>query len=239
MGFGVLTLPLITLFLVTFEPLIGLGVEAFGVFVVTLLVVVGGHAVQRRIEVLGLRIHALVRLLERERDATTLQVNINDLDQHLFVNLHDLLGQFNVADGQFGNMNEALDAVFDAHKRTERNQLRHLARDDLPDGVGACEGLPRVFLSSLERQRYAFAIHVDVEHLDRDFLTHFDNLIGVVDVLPGKFGNMHEAIYAAQVDERTKVDDRRNHTGAYLTLLQLLQEGGAHLGLGLFEPSAA
>src|SRR5213078_832962 len=48
---GVLLLPLLALRLVPFEPLAGLGVEALGVDVVALLVVLGRHAVQRRVEV--------------------------------------------------------------------------------------------------------------------------------------------------------------------------------------------
>src|SRR5690348_14702060 len=65
---GVLLLPLFALGLVAFEPLPGLGVEALGVDVVALLVVLGGHAVQRRVEVVPDRLadRALVRLLERQ-----------------------------------------------------------------------------------------------------------------------------------------------------------------------------
>src|SRR5690625_720128 len=236
--FSVLTLPLFALGFVTFEPLVGLGVEALGVLVVALLVVVGRHAVERRIEVFGLRIHTLVGLLERQRDAAAFQVDVDDLDQHLVVDLNNLFGQFDVADSQFRNVNETLDAVFDAHERTEGNELGDLAGHNLADGVGAREGLPRVFLRCLKRQGNAFAVHVHVENLDGDFLADFDNLVGVVDVLPGQFGDVHETVYATQVHECTEVDDRRDHTGAYLALLQLLQEGGAHLGLGLFQPGA-
>src|SRR5512140_2627197 len=47
---GVLLLPGLALLLEALEPLVGLRVEALGVLVVTLLVVLGGHAVQGRVE---------------------------------------------------------------------------------------------------------------------------------------------------------------------------------------------
>src|ERR1035438_1946345 len=47
---GVLLLPLLTLLLVTADPFVGLWVEALGVLVVAGLVVLGSHAVHRRVE---------------------------------------------------------------------------------------------------------------------------------------------------------------------------------------------
>ena len=110
--------------------------------------------------------------------------------------------------GELGDVHEALDAVGDADERTERNELRDLARRDLADRVGAGEHLPRVLLRRLERQRDALAVEVDVEHLDGDLLADLDDLGGVLDVLPRELGDVHEAVHAAQVDERAEVDDR-------------------------------
>ena len=119
------------------------------------------------------------------------------------------------------------------------HQLGDLARHDLTDLVGAGEVLPRVFLGGLERQGDALAVHVDVEHLDGDLVTDGDDLGRVVDVLPGQLGDVHEAVDAAEVHERTEVDDRGDDTLADLTLLELGQEAVANLGLGLLEPGTA
>src|SRR5450631_2281864 len=147
---GVLTLPLDLLLLVTRKPLVGLGVEAVGVDVVSGFVVVGRHAVERRVEVaVGCaRVAAgvLVRLLQRQADPTTLEVDVDDLHEDLVADLHDLLGDFDMPLSQLGDVHETFDALFDAHERTERNQLRDLAWHDLTDRVGARERLPRVFL---------------------------------------------------------------------------------------------
>src|SRR5206468_1819368 len=91
----------------------------------------------------------------------------------------------------------------------------------------------------LQRQRDPLAVHVDVEHLDRDLLADLDDLAGVVDVLPGQLGDVHEAVDAAEVDERAEVDDRGDDALADLALLQLGQEVLADLALRLLEPGAA
>ena len=119
------------------------------------------------------------------------------------------------------------------------HQLGDLAGHDLADLVGAGELTPRVFLRRLERQRDALAVQVDVEDLDGDLLADLDDLGRVVDVLPGQLGDVHETVDAAEVDERTEVDDRGHDTGADLALGELVEELAADLGLGLLEPRAA
>src|SRR6185312_4226402 len=113
------------------------------------------------------------------------------------------------------------------------------AGNNLAQRVRAGEGLPGVFLRSLERQRNTLAVQVHFEHLDGDFLANFDNLGRVVDVLPGQLGNVDEAVYAAEVNECTEVDDGGNNAGTNLALFQLVEERGANLGLGLLEPGTA
>jgi hypothetical protein len=61
----------------------------------------------------------------------------------------------------------------------------------------------------------------------------------VVDVLPGQLRDVHEAVHAAEVDERTEVDDRRDDALADLALVQVVEELVRDLGLGLLEPGAA
>ncbi len=59
----------------------------------------------------------------------------------------------------------------------------------------------------------------------------------MIDVLPRQLADVHQAIHtAAKIHEGTEVDDAGDHTGTNLALLQLLEEGGAHLGLGLLQP---
>src|SRR3954451_5871625 len=74
---GVLALPLLLLSLVPGKPVVGLRVEALGVDVVALVVVRRGHAVEGRVERVALRLAGLVGLLERQRDAPTLEVDVD------------------------------------------------------------------------------------------------------------------------------------------------------------------
>ena len=57
------------------HPLVRLRVEPVRVLVVAGLFVLGEHSVERRVELRALGVDALVRLLQRERDASTLEVN--------------------------------------------------------------------------------------------------------------------------------------------------------------------
>ena len=110
---------------------------------------------------------------------------------------------------------------------------------DLTDRVGAGEDLPRVLLGRLERQRDALAVEVDLEDLDGDLLADLDDLAGVLDVLPRELGDVHEAVHAAEVDERAEVDDRGHDALADLALLEVVEEGRTRLALRLLEQRAA
>src|SRR5699024_714476 len=199
------------------------------------------HAVERGIErgVVALRVDALVRLLERERDAATIEVDVDDLDEDVLVDGDDLLGQIHVALGQLGDVHETLDAVLDAHERAERHQLGDLARDDLAERVGAGDQLPRILVGRLQRQGDELAVEVNVEDLGRDLRAHLDDLGRVVDVPPGQLGDVHQAVDAAEIDERAEVGDGGHGALADLPLLQGLQEVRTDGGLRFLEAGPA
>src|SRR6185437_2431395 len=171
-----------------------------------------------------------------QADTPALEVDVDHLDEDLVAHLHDLLGNLDVPLGEFGDVHQALDALFDAHERTEGNELGDLAGYDLADRVRTRESLPRVFLSRLQRKRDALAVHVDVEHLDGDLVADLDDLARVIDVLPRQLGHVHQTVDATEVDERTEVDDGADDAAPDLTLLQRREERLANLGLGLLEP---
>src|SRR4030095_6932212 len=141
--------------------------------------------------------------------------------------------------GQLRNVHQTLDALLDANERAKWNQLGDLPGNDLTDLMRASKGLPRIFLSRLERQRNTLAVHVNVEHLDGDFLTHFDYLGGVVDVLPGELRDVHQPVDTAKIDKSAEVDDGRHDATPNLAFLQLSKEILANLGLCLLQPGAA
>src|SRR4029077_7424485 len=174
-----------------------------------------------------------------QADPPPVQIDVDDLDEDLVADLHHLLGDFHVPVGQLGDVHQALDALLDADERAERHQLGDPPRHDLTDLVGPGELLPRVFLGRLQRQGDPLPVHVDVQHLDGDFLAHLDDLARVVDVLPGQLGHVHQAIHPAQVHERAEVHDGRHHALADLAALERVEEVLPDLGLGLLQPGAA
>ena len=105
--------------------------------------------------------------------------------------------------------------------------------------MGASKCLPRIFLGCLEGQGHALAVQVHLENLDGNGLANLDNLGRVVDVLPGQLGNVNQTVHATQVHECTEVDDGGDNALADLTLLQLVEEGGANSGLSLFQVCTA
>src|SRR5512133_1366594 len=239
MRLSVLLLPGRPLRLLTFRPLPRLGIEALRIQVVALLVVRGGHAVKRRVEVVGRRIDALIRLLQRQRDATAVQIDVDDLDHDIVVDLDDLLRNLDMPFGQLGDVHQTLDALLHADEGTKWDELGDLTGDDLTDLVRPGKCLPRVFVSGLERQRDALPVHIDVEHLDGDFLADLDHFRRMVDVLPGQLRNVHQAVDAAKIDKCAEVDDGGYHATPDLALLQLSKEILAYLGLGLLQPGTA
>src|SRR5215211_3649969 len=105
--------------------------------------------------------------------------------------------------------------------------------------MGASKGLPRIFLRRLEGQRNTLTIHVNVEHLDSDFLTNLDHLRGMVDVLPRQLRDVHQTVHTAKINKRTEVDDGRHDATPNLAFLQLSKEILTNLRLRLLQPGAA
>ena len=184
MSGGVLGFPLFTLLLIAFDPFVGLGIESFRILVVAVLVILGGHAVEGRIKVLGSGVNGIVGLLEGQGDAATVQIHIDHLDEDGLARLDHSLGVFHVAVGQLGDMDEAFDAVINGDEDTELNDFGDLAPDDLSRNMGARETLPRIFLGGLEGEGDALAVEIDVEHLHGDLVSDLHDLGWMIDVLP-------------------------------------------------------
>ena len=235
---GILLLPHLALVIEALAPLTSLDVEAIGVSVSALGVIFRRHSIECRIKLSPLGVYPFIGLFDGERDTTTLQVDVNDLDKYLVARGHDLFRELDVLFRELRDVDEALNAISNSDKGTKGNKLGYCSRCNLANGVGAGENLPRVFLCGLERQGYTLSVHIDLENFHRDFLTDLDHFTGVLDVLPAQFGNVHETVHAAEVNEGAEVDDGGHNTLTDLTLGKVLQEGRAVFTLaGLEERS--
>ena len=187
------------------------------------------------VPVLGGDLAALGGLLDRQRDPPPVEVDVDDLHPQLLAGGDDLLGRLDVVGRHLRDVDQTLDALADLHERAERHELGDPAVDELADLVAAGELLPRVLLRRLQRERDPLPAEVDVEHLHRDLVADVHDGARVVDVLPAQLGDVDESVHAAEIDERTEVDDRRHHTLADLARLQVGEELVALLALGLLE----
>ncbi len=129
--------------------------------------------------------------------------------------------------------------VAELDEGAERNDLGDLAVDDGSDRVGLDELNPRILGGLLETERDALTLQVDVENLDLDLVADLDDLGGMVDVVPGKLGDVHQAIDAAQIDERAEVDDRGNRALEAHALRELVRISAALVLAALLEQNAA
>ena len=216
------------------------GIFAFGDVVgpdVVAVLVVGVLAVE--ILVLGRDRAALGGLLDRQRDAPALEVEVDDLDPQLLARRDHLVRQVDVVGGHLGDVDETLDALTDLDEGAERHQLRDPAVDQLADLVAAGELLPGVLLGGLEGERDPLPGEVDVEDLNGHLVTHLDHGARVVDVLPRQLGHVDEPVHPAKVDEGPEVHHGADDAAADLAGLEVGQELVAGLPLGLFQVGPA
>ncbi|CQB86092.1 Uncharacterised protein [Chlamydia trachomatis] len=231
----ILCFPLFALLLVASNPLVSVWIEAFWVLVVSFFVILSWHAVESWIEIFRIWINSLVSLLQGERDTTTIEVYVNNLNEYFFATLNNSFWVLYMTVSKLGNVNQAFDAVFNGDEHTELNNLGDLTLNNLSRNMGTSEALPWIFLSCLKGEGDAFAIEINVENLNSDLIANLNNLGWVIDMLPRKLGNVNETVNTAEINECAEVHDGRHNAFTNLTLLKLRKEGLANFGLGFLE----
>ena len=181
-----------------------------------------------------------LHLLETERDLFVFGVDLEDLDVHIVVDGQDLGRMAHIAGPtHLGDVDQTLDALLQLHERPVVDDGDHATGDHRGLRILALDIIPRIGLKLLETQRDPFAITVELEHLDLEFLPDGDQVGRVRDPPPGHIGDMQETVDSAQIDERPKVGDVLDHAFASLTLLQFGQHLVAEILATLFEELTA
>ncbi len=121
--------------------------------------------------------------------------------------LDDFAGVLDVVVGKLGDVDQALDAGEDFDEGAEGDDLSHRALEHVAGAVGADHPLPRILLGLLQAEGDALAVAVDVEDFDPHGVADRDDFGGVVDVAPGKLGDVDQAVDPVEVDESAEVDD--------------------------------
>src|SRR5205807_2503877 len=188
----------------------------------------------------------LLRLLQPQRDALVLGVDVQDQHLDLVAFLHDL-GRVLHALGprHVGDVDQAVDAGLDLDERPERGEVAHLALDAHAHRIFLRQRHPGIFLGLLHAERDFFFCFVDFQHDGFDRLADRDDLGRVAHVAgPAHLGDVHEAFDPRlELDERPVVGDRHDlalHARPYRILrghvlprvrLQLLQAEADALAL--------
>jgi hypothetical protein len=117
-------------------------------------------------------------------------------------------GIFDALDGDLGDVDQALDAVFDLGEGAEVGELGDLGVGDGARGVALGERLPRVGGQLLDAEAEALVLDVDVEDDGLDLVALLVDLGGVADLLgPGEVGDVDEAVDAL-LDPRRRCRSR-------------------------------
>ena len=164
-----------------------------------------------------------------------LGVERDDLELELLALVDDVSRVGDALMGQLADVDQALEAVADAHERAEVDELRDGAIDDVADVEVGDRGVPRVRLQAADRQADATALVVDVDDLGLDLLADLVAGLGVVDLVPRQLALVDEAIDATEVDEDAERGDRSDGALDGLADLQAAEQLVALLAALLVE----
>src|SRR6185312_15672654 len=114
--------------------------------------------------------------LEREGEAPSLGVHLDDLRLDRVALRDDLARVLDVVLRELGDVHQPFDPRHDLDEGAESDDLRDLALDLVALVVGLEHLLPRVALRLLQTERDPLALAVDVEHLDFHVLTDLEHL---------------------------------------------------------------
>src|SRR6266536_208154 len=155
----------------------------------------------------------LLRLLQAERDALVLGVDVQDQHVDLVAFLHDLRGMLHpLGPRHVGDMNQAVDARLDFDERAERGEVADLAAEPRADGIFLRQRHPGVLLGLFhaERDLLLGLVHLEHDRLDRFADRHqFRRMPDVAG--PAHLGDVDQAFDARlELDKRAVVRNRDN-----------------------------
>src|SRR5438128_2240396 len=162
------------------------------------------------LEVAGLRERIRLELLDAERDALLLDIDVEHLRLDLVALLelldHLLAGPLPV---EVGQMHHAVDVAVEPEEQAELGLVLDLALDGGTDRVLLHESLPRIAHRLLQPERDAALDRIDLEDLHFDLLRGRDDFSGMHVLLgPRHFRDVDQALDAGlELDEGAVVGD--------------------------------
>src|SRR5262245_54076645 len=147
-------------------------------------------------------------LLEAERDAAIVGVDVEDLDVDLLPDLEELRGMRDpLRPRHLGDVHQTLEAGLDLDECPVVGDALHLAVHAGADGQALGDRAPRVRHDLLHAERHPLALRVVLEDDDLHVVADVDHLGRMTDARPRHVGDVEQAIDAAEVDEGAVVGD--------------------------------
>ena len=182
----------------------------------------------------------VLRLLEAERDAALVGIDLEHLDLDFLAGRDDLAGMdVLLGPAHLGDVDQALDARLQLDEGTVVGDVRDLALVAGADRILGLDAFPRIGLQLLHAEADALRLGIDADDLHLDGVADIDDLAGMIDAAPGHVGDVQQAVDAAQIDEGAVVGDVLDDAVDDLAFLEAGDDLGALLGAALFEHGAA
>ena len=182
----------------------------------------------------------LLGLLQAERDAPLVGVDLEDLHLDLLAGRDDLAGvDVLLGPAHLRDVDQAFDAGLQLHEGAVVGDVGDRAFDAGADRILGLDRLPRVGLQLLHAERDALRLGIDADDLHLHRVADVEDLGGVIDAAPRHVGDVQEAVDAAEVDERAVVGDVLDEAVDDLALVEARDDVGALLGARLLEHGAA
>ncbi len=164
-------------------------------------------------------------LLDAERDATTLLVDVEHHDLDFLADVHDLRRvDVLVRPVHLRDVHEAFDALLDLDEAAVVGDVRDLAEESRARRVATRDVLPRIGAELLQAQADALAFAIELEDAHFDLVADVDDFRRVLDALPRHVGDVQQAIDAAEVDERAVIGEVLDHALDDRAFLQLVEQ---------------
>src|SRR5579859_1532945 len=106
---------------------------------------------------------------------------------------------------QLGEMDQALDAIFNACESSKWRNLGHDSGDYLARRVALLYGGPGINLGPLDGERNLLLVFIDAEHLHLDLLADMQHFAGMIDAAPCQLADMDQSVCPSQVYKGAEV----------------------------------
>ena len=179
-------------------------------------------------------------LLQAERDAPLLGVDLENLHLDLLAGGDDLAGvDVLLGPAHLRDVDQAFDARLELNEGAVVGDVGDSALEARADRILGLDAGPRIGLQLLHAEADALGLRVDAHDLHLDRVADVDDLAWMVDAAPRHVGDVQQAVDAAQVDEGAVVGDVLDDAVDDLALCQPGDDLGALLGARLFQNLAA